>query len=56
MVDGLLWVLRPWLVGRVDFHQLRDGTYDLADIYMMNEALDVWNENEYRMSVGSKNG
>lgn len=28
--------------------QLQDGTYTLTDVAMMNDALDVRDENEYR--------
>lgn len=42
------WLLRPWLAGRMQYYELSDGTYDLADIAEMNEALDVEAENTWR--------
>ena len=45
---NLNWLYRPWLAGRMQFYELADGTYDLADIAEMNEALDVESENMRR--------
>jgi hypothetical protein len=35
------WLLRPVLSGLCLYESLKDGTLDLADIALMNEALDV---------------
>ena len=42
------WVLRPWLRDKCQFRELKDGTYDLADVALMNEALDCFDENSRR--------
>lgn len=44
------WLLRPVLRGLVRYESLKDGSVDLADIALLNEALDVESENEYRAS------
>lgn len=44
------WLMRPALRGLCRYESLKDGTLDLADIALLNEALDVEAENEYRMS------
>ena len=44
------WLMRPVLRGLCRYESLKDGTLDLADIALLNEALDVEAENEYRMS------
>jgi hypothetical protein len=40
--------MRPVLKGLCKFESLKDGTLDLADIALMNDALDVQDENEAR--------
>lgn len=44
------WLMRPVLRGLCRYESLKDGTLDLADIALLNEALDVELENEYRLS------
>jgi len=39
------WLLRPAIKGMCRYESLKDGTLDLADIALMNEALDVVGEN-----------
>jgi Family of unknown function (DUF6889) len=39
------WLLRPVVKGMCRYESLKDGTIDLADIALMNEALDVVGEN-----------
>lgn len=39
-------VLRPVLAGMCKYESLLDGTLDLADIALMNDALAVRAENE----------
>ena len=41
------WLLRPVIKGMCKFESLKDGTLDLADIALMNDALDVVADNEY---------
>jgi hypothetical protein len=42
------FVMRPVLAGMCKFESLKDGTLDLEDIFLMNDALDVKYENERR--------
>lgn len=48
MPDGEDWLLRPVVRGMCKYESLKDGTLDLADVAMMNEALNVQDENERR--------
>jgi hypothetical protein len=41
------WLLRPVIKGMCKFESLKDGTLDLADIALMNDALDVVADNEF---------
>jgi len=38
--------MRPVLKGMCKFESLKDGTLDLADIALMNDALDVQADNQ----------
>lgn len=49
MADGEDWLMRPVLRGMCSMQELKDGTHDLLDITIMNEALDVEAENRYRL-------
>ena len=40
------WLLRPVIKGMCKYESLIDGTLDLADIALMNDALDVIADNE----------
>lgn len=40
--------MRPVLAGLCQYESLKDGTLDLSDIALMNDALDVRAENERR--------
>jgi hypothetical protein len=46
MRDGLDWLLRPVVRRMCLYESLKNGTIDLADIAIMNEALDVNAENQ----------
>jgi len=46
MPDGLDWLLRPVVKRMCLFESLKNGTIDLADIAIMNDALDVLAENQ----------
>ena len=46
------WLLRPVLRRLCLYESLKDGTLDLADIALLNEAIDVEAENEYRARKG----
>jgi hypothetical protein len=43
----LLW---PWVQGKCKFESLKDGTLDLADVALMNDALVIDAENQRRAS------
>lgn len=47
------WLLRPVVRGLCRYESLKDGAVDLADIALMNDALDVVAENE-RIAAGLK--
>jgi hypothetical protein len=48
--------MRPWARGKaVHFESFKDGTIDLLDIALMNDAIDVADENE-RRSIAAKTG
>lgn len=47
-------MLRPVLKGMCKYESLIDGTLALADIALMNEALDVQEENEMRYREANK--
>lgn len=42
------WLIRPVLRGLCKYESLVDGTLSLCDIALLNEALDVEAENQYR--------
>ena len=48
MPDGEDWLLRPVVRGMCKYESLKDGTLDLADMAIMNDALNVLEENERR--------
>ncbi|UGB47001.1 hypothetical protein LQ772_06835 [Frateuria edaphi] len=47
------WLLRPVVRRMCLYESLKDGSLDLADIALMNDALDVVAENE-RIAAGLK--
>jgi hypothetical protein len=48
MSQGEDWLLRPVLAGCCRYESLVDGTLGLEDVAILNEALDVQHENEWR--------
>lgn len=48
------WLLRPVLRGMCKYESLIDGSLDLADIALMNDALTVQDENEARYREANK--
>lgn len=58
MADGEGWVMRPVERGMCKYESLKDGSLDLCDIAIMNEALDVDDENRRRVAewVNDRNG
>lgn len=49
MEGGEDWLLRPALRGVCRYESLKDGTLSLQDVALMNEALDIDAENNYRV-------
>ncbi|WP_394025313.1 DUF6889 family protein [Xanthobacter flavus] len=47
--DGLDWLLRPVERGWCQYESLKNGTLDLADVAVMNEAIGVFDENQRRI-------
>jgi hypothetical protein len=44
--DGEDWMLAPVMAGMCRYESLLDGTLDLADIALMNDALAVRSDNQ----------
>ena len=44
------WLYRPVARGYALLRELQDGTYDLTDIALMNELIDIDDENTWRAS------
>ncbi|WP_442892101.1 DUF6889 family protein [Acinetobacter sp. 99] len=42
--------MRPVIKGMCKFESLKNGVLDLADIALMNDALDVVADNEYLLN------
>lgn len=40
--------MRPWARGRCSYESMIDGTLTMLDIARMNDALDVFDENQRR--------
>lgn len=45
------WLLRPVLRGLCRYESLKDGSIDLADIALMNDALNAQDENARRLEL-----
>jgi hypothetical protein len=50
MLEEEDWIFRPVVRGVLRGESLLDGTVDLAFIVLLNEALDVDAENQYRLN------
>ncbi len=50
MSGGEDFLYRPVRAGMCTMRDLKDGTLDLQDIILANEALDVEEENRYRVT------
>lgn len=48
--------MRPVLRGLCRFESLKDGSLNLSDIALMNDAIDVQDENAYRAQEAVKRG
>lgn len=44
--EGEDWLLRPVVRGMCRYESLKDGSLDLSDVALMNDALDVVAENQ----------
>jgi hypothetical protein len=56
MEGGEDWIMRPVLAGLCRYESLVDGTVGLRDLSLMNEALDVQAENDYRWRQENPSG
>ena len=56
MVGSEDLLFRPVLRGMIKGESLLDGTVDLEFIMLMNEALDVDQENQYRAQEAQRRG
>lgn len=54
MIGGEDVLFRPINRGHYRYTDLVDGTLDLADVMLCNEAIDIENENERRAHVHQK--
>ena len=52
--EGEDWLLRPVLRGCCRYESIIDGTLSLADVALLNDALDVEAENEKRYYEAQK--
>ena len=48
------WLLRPVIKGMCRYESLKDCSLSLADVALMNDALDVRDENERRYLKSKK--
>jgi hypothetical protein len=48
MPGNLDWLLAPVVAGLCKYESLKDGTLDLYDIALMNDALAIKSENDAR--------
>lgn len=44
------WLYRPVLRGLIKYESLLDGTLDLNDVAILNEAIDIEIENQNRLA------
>lgn len=47
--EGMDWLLQPVMQGLCRYESLKDGTLDLCDIALMNEAIMCREENTRRI-------
>ncbi len=55
MEDGLDYLFRPVLAGKIKGESLLDTSIDLAFIALMHEAMDIEIENTHRYSKAEAN-
>lgn len=51
-----MFLLRPVIQGLITYPDLKNSSIDLFDIWLMNEAIKVDNENQFRLSKNSNRG
>lgn len=50
MNDGVDFIMRPVLRGLCSYESLINGTLRMVDLARMNDALDVFDENDSRLT------
>lgn len=48
------WLLRPVVRGYCSFESLKNGTIDLEDVAVLNDAADLFDENQRRAEDAQK--
>lgn len=56
MVEKEDWLFRPVLAGHLKAESLIDGSVDLGFVMLLNEAMEVEGENQYRIRKALENG
>jgi len=56
MAESEDWLFRPVIRGMLKAESLIDGSVDLEFIALLNEAIDVEQENQYRARKVTQNG
>lgn len=51
MEDGMDFIMRPVVRGLCNYESLINGTLRMVDLARMNDALNVYDENEARMNA-----
>lgn len=54
--NGMDWLLQPVARGWCKFESLKDGTLDLCDIALINDAIASHDENSRRVQAAMKQG
>ena len=52
--DGLDFLLRPVMAKLCRYESLKDGTLDLYDVALLNDALDAQLENQVRLGKAAE--
>lgn len=51
---GEEWMIRPVMRGLCHYESLKNGALSLEDVALLNEAIDVEQENQYRSRAGGR--
>lgn len=54
MPNGEDWLMRPVLRGLIRYESLVNGSVDLLDVQICNDALDCADENDWRVAEARK--